>query len=78
VRVEVQAFATLRSFLPQGTRHSAVLDLPDDSTVRDVVRSLGVPDEVTVIALLNGRDAEPDQKLRGGDVIALFPPLAGG
>jgi molybdopterin synthase sulfur carrier subunit len=78
VRVEVRAFATLRPFLPRGNRQAALLDLPDGSTIRDLVRALGVPDAMTVIALLNGREAKPDQPLRGNDVVTLFPPLAGG
>ncbi len=78
MKVEVRAFATLRPFLPQGTRQAAVLDVPDGSTIRDVVRFLGVPDEMTVIALLNGHEAEPDHILSGDDVVTLFPPLVGG
>jgi molybdopterin converting factor small subunit len=78
VRVEVRAFATLRSFLPQASRPAAILDLPDGSTIRDVVRCLGVPEEMAVIALLNGREAGADQALRGDDVVTLFPPLVGG
>jgi molybdopterin converting factor small subunit len=78
VRVEVRAFATLRPFLSPQSPPTAVLDVPDGSTIRDVVRALGVPDEMAVIALLNGREAEADQALRGDDVVTLFPPLAGG
>ena len=78
MRVEVRAFATLRPFLPQGTRHAAVFDLPDGSTIRDMMCFLGVPTEMTVLALLNGQEAEPNHALHGGDVVTLFPPLAGG
>lgn len=78
MRVEVRAFATLRSFLPPETRHTAMLNVPDGSTIRDVTRSLGIPDEMALVALLNGRETEPGQGLKTGDVVTLFPPLAGG
>lgn len=78
MRVEVRAFATLTSFLPPGTRHTAILDVPDESTIRDVTRSLGIPDEMALVALLNGRETEPGQLLKPDDVVTLFPPLAGG
>jgi len=78
VKVEVRAFATLRSFLPPDTRHTVMLNVPDGSTIRDVTRSLGIPDEMALVALLNGRETEPGQRLKADDVVTLFPPLAGG
>ena len=44
----------------------------------EVVRSLGIPAEMTRIVLVNGRDAEPGQRLAPGDTVAIFPPLMGG
>jgi len=78
VRVEVRAFATLRAFLPPGSRHASVLEVPEGSTIRDVARSLGIADEMALVALLNGREVEPGQPVKGDDIITLFPPLAGG
>jgi sulfur-carrier protein len=79
VRVEVQLFATLAAFLPldscQGT---ATLDIPERSTLRDVIQRLGLPADLERVTLVNGGDAAPDQPLRAGDVVAVFPPLAGG
>ena len=78
VRVEVRAFATLRVFLPPGDRHGSPVDVPEGSTIRDVARALGIADETALVALLNGREADPEQPVTGGDVVTLFPPLAGG
>ena len=78
MRVEVKAFATLRAFLPPGSRQSSPLDVPAGSTVRDAARALGIADEVALIALLNGREADPGDPLQEGDVVTLFPPLSGG
>jgi len=55
-----------------------MLDLGEGATVDEVVRSLGIPAEMTRIVLVNGRDAEPGQRLAPGDTVAIFPPLMGG
>jgi molybdopterin converting factor small subunit len=79
LRVEVQLFATLAAFLPPDSREGrASLELPDRSTVRDVIRRLGLPADLERVTLVNGGDASPDRALSPGDVVAVFPPLAGG
>ena len=78
--IEVRLFATLARFVPprRSSPDSALLEVPDGSTVADVARALGIPDSLTWLALVNGREAGPQQGLVAGDVVTLFPPLAGG
>lgn len=77
--VEVRLFATLAQFLPPGSRDgSAMLDVPDGATIADVARRLGIPPGLDRVLLLNGSEAEPEQRVRSGDVLDIFPPLAGG
>ena len=79
MKVEVHLTATLRAYLPAGAAGDAVvLDLPEGATVDQVVHSLRIPSELERLTVVNGRDAAPDQPLREGDVLSLFPPLAGG
>ena len=79
MRVDVHLTATLRRFLPPGTIGDHVrLDLPAGTTVGQVVHSLRVPDDLERLTVVNGRDAGPDQVLSEGDMLSLFPPLAGG
>jgi molybdopterin converting factor small subunit len=79
VRVEVRLFATLAAFLPPGSREGAViLEVPDPSTVRDVIQRLRLPADLERVTLVNGGDATPDRALCAGDIVAVFPPLAGG
>ncbi len=79
MRVEVRLFATLVPYLPpDGREGAAVLEVPEGSTVRDVVRRLGIPADLERVTLLNGGDSVPDAPLRPGDVLTVFPPLAGG
>ena len=79
MRVEVRLFATLARYLPNDHRAGAtLLDVADDSTVADVAHSLGIPGDLSRIVLVNDRDANDDRRLAEGDVVTLFPPLAGG
>jgi sulfur-carrier protein len=79
VRVEVQLFATLASFLPPLSREGAVmLDVPAGSTVHDVLQRLGIPADLERVALVNGGEATSERALSAGDVVTVFPPLAGG
>ena len=79
MRVEVQLFATLVSFLPPESHNGAVsLEVPDGATVHDVTDRLGIPGSLDRVTLVNGRDAEPERALRPGDVVTVFPPLMGG
>ena len=48
------------------------------ATVVDLLRALGIPDEMPRIVLVNGHDAGDEQPLASGDVVSAFPPLAGG
>ncbi len=79
MKVEVTLFATLADYLPAaGHEGSAVVDLPDESTIVDLARLLGIPPEFSWIALVNGQEADPGRRLVADDVVTLFPPLAGG
>jgi molybdopterin converting factor small subunit len=79
VRVEVRLFATFAHYLPKDNETgSRYLDLAEGSTVADVVGALGIPADLSRIILVNDEDAEEDRHLGAGDVVTLFPPLAGG
>lgn len=55
-----------------------MLDLPEGSTVDNVTRRLGIPGDLACVVLVNGRDAAPGARLTSGDILTIFPPLAGG
>jgi molybdopterin converting factor small subunit len=42
------------------------------------VHALGIPDDMPLVALVNGHEVETSHSLQGDDVVTLFPPLAGG
>lgn len=79
MRVEVRLFATLARYLPPDHHAgSAIVEVADGSTVADLAEALGIPASFSRIALVNDREADEDQPLGAGDVVTLFPPLAGG
>ena len=79
MRVDVQLHATLTAFLPPGSRDGvAVLDVAAPATVADLIRHLGIPADLSRVVLVNGHDVDEETLLRIGDVVDIFPPLAGG
>jgi len=79
VRVGVQLFATLVRYLPAGaTGDGLATDVDPGTTVGDVIRSLGIPSDFELVSVVNGHDAPREHVLADGDVVSLFPPLAGG
>lgn len=79
MKVEVRLFALLERYLPPDAEGDGILlDVPPGTTVGDVVESLKIPGELSCLTVINGRDASPDQVLSPGDVLSMFPPLAGG
>jgi molybdopterin converting factor small subunit len=79
VTVEVRLFATLSQFLPPGSKAgTVVLDVPEGARIADVTRRLGIPASFDHVLLLNGSNADAAACVHAGDVIDIFPPLAGG
>jgi molybdopterin converting factor small subunit len=79
VKVEICLFATLGRYLPPGASGDrATLEVPEHTTVGEVMASLHVPDDLERLQVVNGGDAPPNQVLRDGDILSAFPPLAGG
>lgn len=55
-----------------------MLEIPEASTVDDVIRLLSIPGDLARVVLVNGRDLAPGGSLGPDDVITIYPPLAGG
>ena len=74
MRVKVKLFATLR----EGRQKVIDMELPEDSTVQEIIDDLKIEKSEVAIMLINGRDGDFIRKLSDGDIIALFPPVGGG
>jgi molybdopterin converting factor small subunit len=83
IRIEFKLFASLMVHLPPGTKgHSVSVEVPDGTTVQGVIDRFNVPGERAHLVVCNGvivHRANRDQRqLDDGDVVALWPPVAGG
>jgi len=76
IDVTVKLFADLRMYGPA----KSITDIPEGSSVKSIVEKYRIPKEVgSLIILINGLPCHTrDCILKEGDVVAIFPPLAGG
>lgn len=72
--IEVRLFATFR----EGRKKEYHMDSEKLSTADDVLTALDIPEDEVAILLINGKHSEPKDKIKDGDVVALFPPVGGG
>ena len=83
VHITLKLFATLSVFLPEGAKRNQIgLDIPASATVNEVIAPLHMPLEHVSLVVLNGEILLPAERasrhLANGDVLAIWPPVAGG
>jgi sulfur carrier protein ThiS len=83
VRITLKLFALLSSYLPDVAKYNQVeLDVPAGSTPASVMASLHLPVKLCALVFLNGvfvhAADRATQRLGEGDVLAIWPPIAGG
>ena len=72
--IEVRFFATLRQ------DRGKIAEVPAEgvSIASDLLRRFEIPREEVSILLINGFHSKPEDAVKDGDVISLFPPVGGG
>ena len=79
MEIEVKLFATLRDYLPKGSdRFSCKMTIDSHTRIQNILSRLNIPEEMPKIILVNGVHGKHDQVLKEGDVVSIFPPVAGG
>jgi sulfur-carrier protein len=79
MEIQLKLFATLRKYLPEGATNKTVsLSLAEGETVAGALNCLGVPLAEAHLILVNGESQSVDHALGAGDVVSVFPPVAGG
>jgi molybdopterin converting factor small subunit len=77
--ISVKLLAIYRDKLPHGSQNNTCqIEVPPDTTLRQVVESFDLACDDHNVILLNGRVTDPDQQLHSGDAVCVFPALAGG
>ena len=72
--IEVQFFATLR----EGRGKIVQVPAEEVSCAGEILNRFAIPKEEVAILLINGFHSKPEDSVKDGDVIALFPPVGGG
>ncbi len=72
--VKIKLFATFR----EGRFSEKKLELSEESTISDLLKYLKIPEKDAKVLIVNGRSVSVEHKLSHNDVIAIFPPIAGG
>jgi molybdopterin converting factor small subunit len=84
MRITFKLFAQLTDYLPVEARHTNVIDIDADpqATINQIIEPYGMPPKLVHLVLLNGSYIAPAQRLtqtlQPGDVLAIWPPIAGG
>ena len=83
MNITFKLYATLSEYLPAHRKDNAVsIEVAPGSTVHSVIQQFSLPEKLTHLVLVNGVYVAPgarDQKeLQPDDVLAIWPPIAGG
>ena len=72
--IEVRFFATLRD------GRGKVMEIPAEevSTAGELLNRFNIPAEEVSILLINGFHSKPEDPVKDGDIVSLFPPVGGG
>jgi sulfur carrier protein ThiS len=79
IRVQVKLRATLAKFRPASAQGDPFpLELPTGSTVGDLTDELGIPAQFVKLVFIDHTQRPRDGMLADGELLEVFPPIAGG
>lgn len=85
MKITFKLFASLTDYLPlereRGTNYVEI-DVPEGASIFEVVAPFQLPQKMVHLVLVNGIYVPPAERgtrrLSEGDVLAIWPPIAGG
>ena len=84
MHITLKLFASLTDYLPPEARYTNIvqLEVAPEATISQIIEPFGLPPKMVHLVLINGSYIEPDKRLSQtlveGDVLAIWPPIAGG
>lgn len=84
MQITFKLYATLSGYLPAGAeKHAIKINVPADVTAGNLVDQFRVPRDMAHLVLLNGVYLPPEAhdqpgRIKEGDTLAIWPPVAGG
>lgn len=84
MRITLKLYATLTDYLPPDARGANLMQLEagEGATIASILAPYGIPERLVHLVLVNGVYIPPDARashaFRDADVLAVWPPIAGG
>jgi sulfur carrier protein ThiS len=84
MQITFKLYASLTDYLPAAQRRSnqMSLEVAPDATIASIIEPFALPMKMVHLVLINGSYVPPEQRatrtLSEGDVLAIWPPIAGG
>ncbi len=84
VHMTLKLYASLTRYLPEAFRkgHAMPMEVDATATIESIVAPLGMPPALVKLVVLNGVFVPPSERavtrFADGDVLAIWPPVAGG
>jgi len=75
--IDIHLLGYLAKFSPT-KQEKFKLELPEETTVSQVLKEIEFPVDLEKVVLVNGRHADGSTRLADGDEIFVFVPAAGG
>ena len=84
MQITFKLYASLGEYLPADRRrgNELALEVAEGATIEQVIAPFGLPPKLVHLVLINGVFVPPAERasraLAAGDVLAIWPPVAGG
>jgi sulfur carrier protein ThiS len=84
MKITLKLFASLTDYLPVELKYTNMMamDIAPGTSIMQVIAPLSLPEKMVHLVLVNGKYIAPEdrhtQALQEGDVLAIWPPIAGG
>lgn len=83
MKITLKLYASLMPYLPEtDQRHAVEIDIDPGHTPHQVIDALGIPRELAHLVIVNGifvcGEERDSYQFKQGDVLAMWPEVAGG
>ena len=84
MQITFKLYASLGEYLPTDKRrgNEMSLEVAEQATIAEIIAPFGLPPRLVHLVLVNGAFVPPAERatrtLVAGDVLAIWPPIAGG
>lgn len=84
MKITFKLYASLTDHLPPEARRGnrIEIEVANDATIAQIIQPYGMPPKLVHLVLVNGVYIQPEDRatrtLVDGDVLAIWPPIAGG